>query len=318
MKMFVRPPNLPFVLLMAALTLSACDQSGKGKKNPPPQGDSGPVAGKTMALKKEVYTFDLGVQEALDALQYNQIPEYALATLNQYTYDSLGRRSREIITAFPQSPHSNLPPGGFIAFDMQFIFSSSEPWKEESSIQELWHAWWDGASLERDRTTTWSGSLEEITTYNSIGNITTQVLEVKEELNELGYPIRVARHTFDDDIPVPEREEIFYRYTDGMQLDRIEGFDWTVEYTYLANGALYSMEIVSSDGSREVTTYDYLTGDGVYLSTAEIINYDWNYNVTRSRTAVEVFERGFCHSAMLQPNSGRPNWDVCKELDYWQ
>jgi len=316
MKMIARAAYLPAVLVAATcLTLSACGQGGKGKKHSQPEQPANPFAGKTMAMKKEAYTFNMSVQDALIAFENEQ--EYALASINLYTYDNLGRLMREIIVTLPQSPASNIPSEGTIAYDMQFTYSSSEPWKEETAVQQLWDAWWDGASLAPQRTTTWTDSVEE-TTYFDTQNpgqiITSAAFDVREELNPKGYVIHATRQRVDTQ--VVESEEFLERAADGIQLDRIESVGETIEYDYYPNGALKTMDILAAgSGNREVTTYEYSVENGVYVIVAEARSYGPDGTEIGVRTALELFESGFCHEATRRRDTfQRPNLAPCREL----
>ena len=320
MKMFARAAYLPAMLIVAiCLSVSACGQGGKGKRNPTPEEPEGRFAGKEMAMKQAAITFNITMEELLLALEHDQIPDYVGVSANEYTYDALGRFAREIIKTYPQSDFSNIPVRGTVAYDMQFTYSSSEPWKEESAVQQIWDSWWDGGSLAPQRTTTWIDHVEDVTYYNTEtpGLISsTATFEIIEVLNDQGYLTRSTRQNImTQEI---QSEEIFYRAIDGIQLDRIENAGETVEYRYYPNGALESMEVRSNSGARDVTTYEYLT-DEVYSIIAETRSYGADGTDLGVRTALEIFAIGFCHEATRQRVTfERPKWAVCRELSNWR
>lgn len=318
MKMFAHAASLPTVLLMAAcITLSACSQGNKGNKHSPPaQQPQSEFAGKTMARKTQALTLNMDMAETTIAMESNLLPEYVLIYVNQYTYDAQGRLTRELITSLPLSPNSNIPNEGATALEGLFTYKSATPAEEEASVQHIWDAWWDGASLSFERTTIWRDGLEELTVYGA--NPFTQVLEVHDEFNTLGYTVRSARHEIGSDTPIPTSIETYIRGADGKQLNKIENSSSTIEYSYYTNGALKSMEVTSS-GGHEVTTYYYSTEEDGYLIMSEIRNYDEFGTEMSVRTVIEVFESGFCHEAVRRRATfERPNWSVCRELSYWE
>lgn len=319
MKMIARAAFVPALLVVATcLCLSACGQGGKGKKSPQPQEPSGPFAGKTMAMKQAAITFNMTMEELVFALEHDQVPDYVGVSANEYTYDSLGRFAREVIKTYPQSDLSNIPVRGTVAYDMQFTYSSSEPWKEESAVQQIWDSWWDGGSLARQRTTTWSDKVEEVIYYSTETPgliVSTATFEIIEELNEQGYVTRSIRQRIDT--KEIQSEEIFYRAIDGIQLDRVEIAGETIEYGYYPNGALESMEVQANSGSREFTTYEYLTDD-VHSIIGETRSYAADGTELDVRTTVEIFQIGLCHEATRRRTTfERPNWAVCRELSNW-
>lgn len=316
MKSITRAVCTPIVLLITScLVLSACSQGGKGGKSQQPAqppADTSPFAGKTMAMKTEAYTFNKSLDEVLD----NPTSDDALASVNLYSYDNLGRFSREAIVTLPQSPTSNIPSTGAIAYSIEFTYSNSEPAKEEIAIQDTWDAWSDDSSGAHIQTIIWQGDIEEHVYYNN-GRMTSIFYEKVEEFNQQGYLIRSTSKRMDIDAE-PVWTETFYRAANGKRLESIVNLNETIEFQYDLNGVLESMREVKPN-SLDITTYTYWTETNRYLIGAETRSYNQSGNETSIRTAVEVFKSGFCHEATRRRDIfQRPNWAPCREFSDWK
>lgn len=321
MKSITRAVCLPVLLLFTScLVLGACSQGGKGGKSqsqlqPPaaqPPADTGPFAGKTMVMKMEAYTFNISLEEVLE----NANPDYALTNINLYKYDDLGRFLREAIVTLPQSPTSNIPPTGAIAYSIEFTYSDSDPAQEEFAIQDTWDAWSDQSSGAHTQTIVWQDDIEEHIYYND-GQMTSIFFAISKEFNAQGYLTRSTSKRMD----IEEEStwsETFYRAPDGKRLESIVNTNETIEFQYDLNGVLQAMRAVKPN-SLDVTTYTYWTQADRYLIGAQTRSFDHDGIETGIRTAVEIFKSGFCHEATRRRDIfQRPNWAPCREFSDWK
>lgn len=315
-------PRTLLILLTAAtvLTTTACGQGGKGNKNNNPAPDN-PFAGKVMAVKKNVLVIHRDPASVEEAV-LNGVPlESMVNFMHTYTYDSLGRQTREIIKAFPQNEGSNLPPTGGTAFDLQVTYRTDVIWEQDVSTMEQWDNWWDGASGARTSTTVWTDDQEEVTVYRNTGEIDrVELYENVDETNEHGYLIGSTKTQITGPSPGSTLETVYHRALDGKTLTGIESPNEVIDYEYNSNGAMVAMDAAYLyRNAREVHSLDYVKEDGRFLILIQSDDYDLQSGEYRgSRTIIEIFEQGFCHEANRRKDVfQRPNWEVCKELGEW-